>query len=279
MSRGKSGWAVGAVCLVAEMIASAQDMRYPLAVAVDSRGVIYVADLDLPGVWRFAEGKLSVYFQAQKTFRTPLNRVRCLAIDREGKLLAGDSATREVYRLQGDAAPQPLTNAGVGIPMCLAVAADGTIYASDLEIHRLVRFPAAGGEVEVVAEVPAVRGMAFDQEGRLWVASHGSDAILRFSPDFQHREVVVPGRVFQFSHHLTFADDGTAYVADGYAKTIWKVSGATPQPLHQGAPFKNPVGLTWSTQHGLLVADPHQKAVYRLPLGGNPEQLIPPLNP
>jgi sugar lactone lactonase YvrE len=267
---------VVAVCLLAGASLDAQDMQYPLDVAVDDHGTVYIADLDLPGVWRFAEGKLNLYFQGQKKFRTPLNRVRCLAIDREGKLLAGDSATREVYRLEGMAAPVPLTKGGVGIPMCLAVAADGTIYASDLEIHRIVRFPAAGGDVEIVAEVPAVRGMAFDKEGRLWVASHGPDAVLRFSTDFQTRETVVSGRPFQFSHHLAFAGNGVPYVADGYAKTIWKLAGAEPQIVHQGEPFKNPVGLAWSERFGLLVADPHQKAVFRLSADGKPERLIPP---
>jgi sugar lactone lactonase YvrE len=226
-------------------------------------------------VWKFADGKLSLYFQGSKKFRTPLNAVRCLAVDREGKLLAGDSSTREVYRFDDAGQPQPLTKGNVGIPMCLAVASDGAIYASDIEIQRIVKIPAAGGEPEIVTELPAVRGMAFDKEGRLWAANHGKDAVLRFSPDFKEREVVVPGRPFQFSHHLAFGNDGTAYVADGYAKTIWKLGTGEPQPLVKGDPLKNPVGLCWSEQHGVLVADPHQKAVYRVDAEGKLVQMIP----
>lgn len=255
-------------------LTAADDMQYPLAVVADKQGAVYVADRNLPGVWKFADGKLAIYFQGSKKFRTPLNAVRCLALDRDGKLLAGDSATREVYRFDDAAQPQPLTKGNVGIPMCLAVAADGAIYASDLEIQRIVKIPPAGGEPAIVAELPAVRGMAFDQDGRLWAARQDNGSVERFSKDFQQREVVVPPQ-FQFSHHLVFAGDGTPYVVDGYAKTVWKLAGDKPQPLLQGEPLKNPVGLAWSETHGLLVADPHQKAVYRVSADGKAERLIP----
>ena len=117
--------------------ANAQDapteFDYPLAVTETADGIVYVADRNLPGIWKVEDGKKSIYFQGSKKFRTPLNAVRCLAIDHEGKLLAGDSSTREVYRFDDDAKPQPLTEGWIGIPMALAVAPDGTIYTADLE--------------------------------------------------------------------------------------------------------------------------------------------------
>jgi sugar lactone lactonase YvrE len=272
---GSARWfiAILAAAWIAPAFA-ADGLQYPLAVIADAKGTVYVADRDLPGVWKFADGQLTIYFQGSKKFRTPLNAVRCLALDKDGKLLAGDSATREVYRFDDAAQPQPLTKGNVGIPMCLAVAVDGAIYASDLEIQHLVKIPAGGGEPALVAAVPAVRGMAFDKEGRLWAARQDNGSVVRFSADFQQQEVVAPPQ-FQFSHHLVFSGDGTAYVADGYAKTIWKLAGTQLQPLLQGDPLKNPVGLAWSEPHGLLVADPHQKAVYRVSADGKAERLIP----
>src|SRR5258708_6066589 len=92
------------VVLVAAMIASwkqrvfAAELDYPLAIAASDAGEIYLADRNLPGVWRVKEGELTLFFEASKKLKTPLNAVRCLALDQNGKLLAGDSATREVYR-------------------------------------------------------------------------------------------------------------------------------------------------------------------------------------
>jgi len=254
--------------LLGSVARAADGMQYPLAAAVTPDGTIYVADRDLPGVWKFAENKWSIYFQGSKKFRTPLNAVRCLAIDHEGKLLAGDSATREIYRFGADNQPVPLTEGNVGIPMSMAVAKDGTIFAGDIEIQRVVKIPAAGGKPEIIAEVTAPRGMAMDADGKLWVVSHGKNSVLRMSQDGKTTDVVTEGRPFQFQHHIVLGKEGEAYVADGYAKTIWKIKpGEKPEAFYAGDPLKNPVGLTWWNDV-MLIVDPHQKSVYkRLPDG------------
>ena len=159
--------------------------------------------------------------------------------------------------------------------MTLAVAADGSILASDIEIQRIVKVPAAGGEPEIVAELAAVRGMALDKENRLWAVCHGKDAVLRFSPDFKEQEVIVSGRPFQFSHHLVFDGMGTPFVIDGYAKTLWKIDGKEAKSVAAGDPWKNPVGLAWSEPTGLIVADPKLKAVYSVSADGKITQIIP----
>jgi len=265
-------WLLGSLLLVS--VASAEEgMKYPLAAAVGADGVVYVADRDLPGVWKFADNKWSIYFQGSKKFRTPLNAVRCLAIDHQGKLLAGDSATREIYRFDDAGQPQPLTKGNVGIPMALAVAKDGTIYASDIEIQRIVKIPAEGGEPSEVAELAATRGLAIDAEGRLIAVCHGKNAVVRLSADGKEREVLVEGRPFQFSHHVVLGPNGEAYIADGYAKTIWKVEGkVAPVALIAGEPLKNPVGLAWRGTD-LLIVDPHVKAVLRRTAEGKLEVL------
>ena len=196
------------MCGFNHRIHAADGMLYPLAAAVAADGTIYIADRELPGIWKFSDGKWSIYFQGSKKFRTPLNAVRCLAIDHQGKLLAGDSSTREIYRFDEANQPQPLTKGGVGIPMSLAVAKDGSIYAGDIEIQRIVKIPAEGGTPEIIAEVTAPRGLAIDDEGRLWVVSHGQNAVIRLSPDGKQRDVITEGRPFQFQHHIVLGQAG-----------------------------------------------------------------------
>ena len=90
------------------------ELKYPIAVATAANGDIYIADRQLPGIWRLRDGTTTVYYQAKKKFGTPLNAVRCLAIDGDGKLLAGDSATRDVYRFNAEGEePTALQPAGL----------------------------------------------------------------------------------------------------------------------------------------------------------------------
>jgi len=236
-------------------VAPAAEMQYPLAVAAAVNGPIYVADRNLPGVWKVADGKLELFFEGSKKFRTPLNAVRCLAIDAKGRLVAGDSSTREIYRFNADGKPEPLSKAGIGIPMAIAFNSQGEIFVCDLEIHRIVKVPEAGGEPTIVAEIPAPRGIAIDPQDRIWVVSHGKNQIVRILPDGMV-ETVVEGQPFQFPHTLVLDQDLNAYLCDNYAKAVWKVgTDRKPVKLVEGEPLKGPVGIALQGDH-LLIADP-----------------------
>lgn len=262
-------WVVLTSAIVAE-----DGMQYPLAAAVGADGVVYVADRDLPGVWKYADEQWSVYFRGSKQFRTPLNAVRCLAIDRQGQLLAGDSATRDIYRFDDTARPVSLTNSRVGIPMAIAVGADGTIFVSDIEIRRIVKIPEAGGEPTEVVELPATRGLGIDPEGYLIAVCHGSNSVFRISADGKDQTVLIEGRPFRFSHHIAIGPGGEFYIADGYARTIWKIEGETPPvALISGEPLRNPVGLAMSGED-LLIVDPLLRAVLKRTPDGNLVKLV-----
>lgn len=254
-------------CLSGARQVCAEELGYPLAVAAGPTGSIYLADRNLPGIWKVDGNKLSLYFQASKKFRTPLNAVRCLTLDLQGKLLAGDSATRDVYRFDDQGQPVALTKGQIGIPMSIVVTKAGELIVADLELHLLWRVPAEGGKPEKLAAVPAPRGLAIDAQDRIWVVSHGADHVVRVTLDGKV-ETVVKGTPFQFAHQIALDDDGHAFITDGYAKAVWKVSpGAEPQPLVKDAPLVNPVGIVRRDQ-GFLVVDPRAKALFQLDSAG-----------
>ena len=262
---------LSAICLTLVVITvastAAGQMQYPLAVAAAEDGTIYVADRHLPGIWKIADGKESLFFEGSKKYRTPLNAVRCLAFDQNGALLVGDSATREVYRMSASGEPTPLTDGGIGMPMSIAVNSKGELLVADLELHRIWKVAAKGGKPELLAEVTAPRGVYVDQEDNLWVVSHGKDQLLRID-SAGSVETVVQGRPFKFPHHLVLSPDKTVFIADGYATAIWKVPpGGKPEKLVSGEPLANPVGLAWR-DGTLLVADPKVKAVFEVTLDG-----------
>ena len=245
---------------------AATEFQYPLAVVARPDGVVFVADLNLPGIWKVENGQKSIYFQASKKFRTPLNRIRCLAIDHQGKLLAGDSATREVFRFDDAGQPQPLTKGWIGIPMAIAVAPDGTIYTADLELHRIWKMPAEGSESPTeFAVINSPRGLTLDADGNLWVLSTSSKdgQIQKVSPDGKV-ESLIKDHPFNLPHNIVRMDDGTFFVTDNYEHCVWHVSAdGKSEKFVVGSPLDRPVGLCRNGA-GLLVADPHIKTIFSL---------------
>ncbi len=244
------------------------EFQYPLAVVGNSSGVIFVADRNLPGIWKVENGQKSVYFQGSKKFRTPLNAVRCLAIDHQGKLLAGDSATREVYRFDDTAQPQPLTKGWIGIPMAIAVAPEGTIYTADLELHRIWKMPPEGSEMPTeFAVINSPRGLTLDPDGNLWVLSTSSKdgQIQKVTPD-GHVEPWIKDHPFNLPHNIVRMDDGTFFVTDNYEHAVWKVSAdGKPEKFVSGPPLDRPVGICRNGEN-LLIADPHIRTIFTLAL-------------
>ncbi len=277
--------------LVADVSPLVAQMQYPLAVVGTEKGPLYVADRKLPGIWKIIDGKAEIYFQASKKFRTPLNAVRCLTFDKDGKLLAGDSATRDVYRFDDRAQPRPLTggkigipitsgmiakmvkgeeplhHGKIGIPMSIAVDGEGVLFIADLETQRIWKVPAKGGEPEEFAILAGVRGLAFDSKGNLIVVTNLSDSVKRISPDGKI-EVLVKGRPFEFPHQVAVGENDELYIADNYAGCIWKVPpGEKPVKFAQGKRLEKPVGIARIGKI-LYVADPHARQVFSLDAEG-----------
>ncbi len=237
---------------------------YPLAVAVDGDAV-YTVDLDLPGVWKSGGGddpKTELYVAGSKLLRKPLNRPRCIVVHPEAGILVGDSATREVYHIAtAGGEPQGLTGGKIGIPMALAIGADGkTLYVGDAEKRATLKLPIEGGEPELVARVNA-RGLAFDDDGLLWAVTPDDAAVVRIDVESGDVENIVTGRPFQYPNGLARAGDH-GYVTDGYAHAIWKFTAdGKTEKWHVGEPLVGPVGIA-VTDSSILVADPKQKQVY-----------------
>ncbi|WP_404308534.1 NHL repeat-containing protein [Neorhodopirellula lusitana] len=237
---------------------------YPLAVALDGKDV-FAVDLNLPGVWKAGE-TTELFSRGSRFLRKPMNRPRCIVMHPDGGILVGDSATREVYRIESaNAEPQPLTEGYIGIPMALAIdAANEWLYVGDAEKRATFRLPIGGGKPELVARVNA-RGLAFDPDGNLWAVTPDDAAVVQIDVESKEVKHIVTGRPFQYPNGLTWSGDH-GYVTDGYGKAIWKVNAdGTTEKWHEGDPLVGPVGIALG-EGSLLVADPKQKQVYEFDL-------------
>lgn len=254
------------VCLFSCPLFAQDQWQYVLDAAVGADGTYFVADRKLPGIWKLKDGTNSALVKAAKQFRTPLNAVRCVTVAADGKLYAGDTATREIYLVSETGEAKPLTNGTIGIPMAIAIAGE-TIYANDLELQRIWKFPAAGLPITQqpteFAVIAGCRGLYVDDKGFIWALSSLKPQLRKYSGDGKF-EVVVDDLVFEFPHQVTVTPDGTAYVTDGYAKAIWKIPpGGKPEKWVSGEPFVNPIGIR---QQGdkLIICDSRANALFQV---------------
>lgn len=275
--------------------ARAEDWKYPLAVAAGDDGTIYIADRHLPGLWTLKDGRSEVFIRASKRFRTPLNAVRCVCLGRDGVLYAGDSASRDVFRVDADGSLTQLTaarpalersrlsddlpftpeNLGrIGIPMAIALNSRGDVFVTDTELQRVWRIPVSTRTPEEFLVVSGPRGIAVDSMDRVWVLSLQAPQLQRITPDRQVA-TIVSGRVFEFPHQIALRDDGLALVSDGYARAIWTVSPeGQVEKWISGDPLVNPVGIAFQGQH-LLIVDPRAKALFSAAPDGTLSRIYP----
>ncbi len=261
------------VFLVSTNGTRASELLYPLDVTVSNKD-LYIVDRNVPAIWKVTDGKLSYFFKGSKEFRTPMNAVRCITTDTKGRLIAGDSSTREIYRFNQNGQPKPLTNGNILIPLGIVDDGKGNLFVTDLQLGRIWKVPADGGNPTEFAVVNAPRGITIDVDGNLLVVSSGTKSqLVRISPSGQI-DVVIQGRPFQFPHDIVIDKKNIAYISDGYGKAIWKVdSSGKIEKWLSGKPFVNPVGLAWQGDN-LLIADPRAKMVFQ----ANPKGELQPLN-
>jgi hypothetical protein len=254
-------------CTFSVLSLPAAEPNYLLSVAAGPEETIFLADRNLPGVWRLRDGKLTIFHEASKKFRTPLNAIRCLAIDRQGRLLAGDSATRDIYRFDADGKPTPLTAGKIGIPMSIAALSNGELLVADLELQRIVRVPSEGGEPKEFAQVAAPRSLFVDADDQVWCVSQGANALLQIDSAGKAKPVV-EGRPWEFPSSVVVDKQGTAFVCDTYGKSIWKVEKEqSPQKWVAGEPLVSPVSLALRGDD-ILVVDPRAKGVFSIDPAG-----------
>ncbi len=251
-------------------------VTYPRAVALSGED-LFVVDLDLPGIWKVSGEKRELYSMGTKLLRKPMNRPWSVVSHPGGGILVGDSATREVYAIESAGAKaKPLTNGHIGIPMALAVSADGkTIYVGDAEKRAVLSIPidgvpldddgkiVKGKEPKFVARVNA-RALSFDEDGGLWAITPDAAAVQKIDVSVDDPEksfkTVVGDRPYQFPNGLVWVGDH-GYVTDGYGKSIWKFTAdGKTEKWYEGDALGGPVGIT-ANDKSVFVADPKKKQI------------------
>ncbi len=248
-----------------------ETLLYPVDVAVDPEGAVFVADHEAHALLKLEGGSFKIVAKGQGLPRTPLYGIRHIARAKDGKWVASDPATMKLYTIDGAGKIEAIADDERFVtPWGIAVEPSGDILAVDRVTHRLRRVK-AGGKVEDVVDVRAPRAILFDKDGAIVVLT--DKTLVRVSGNSTSPIVATPP--FEFPHDAVLHPNGSFYVTDGYARAVWQVSpDGKVTALVKGEPLKSPQGIAVDREGNLLVADAHAKAIFRITPKGEVAPLV-----
>lgn len=254
-----------ALCWTATLSTSADELAYPVDVAVDSQGVVFVADHEAHALLKLENGAFRVLAKGPGLPRTPIYGIRHIAPAKDGRWIASDPATMKLYTIDAAGKIEPVPDDDRFVtPWGIAVEPSGDILAVDRVTHRLRRVK-AGGKVEDVADIRAPRAILFDKAGAIVVLT--DKTLLKVTGG--ETTPIVNTTPFEFPHDAVLHENGSYYVTDGYAQAVWQIApDGKVSALVQGDPLKSPQGLALDGKGNFLVADARAKAIFQITLKG-----------
>src|SRR5690606_13504049 len=115
---------------------------------------------------------------------------------------------------------------------------DGTIYVSDMKYQAIFKIGEDRKPVKV-ADVPAPRGIALDQDGSLVVVSNSPSQLKKVNLESGEVSDIVSARPFSFPMSVCVRPDGKYVVTDNYSKALWLVDRqGKASKLVEGEPLK-----------------------------------------
>ena len=186
-----------------------------LGLAFDAHGALFVCDVKHGAVFKLSGDRLERFAEG---FRNP----NALAFDGAGNVFVSESHAQGepgpgLFRFAPDGSGGLWHDEPLHFANGLALAPDGSaLYVAETWAHAIVRVPTNGtGTREVVAQLDGVLpdGLAFDAEGRLYVACYEPSQILRIDPDGSVNTVVHDETAHLLCHPTNVAFLGTELIA------------------------------------------------------------------
>jgi sugar lactone lactonase YvrE len=265
MKSGASMSLSSVLVFLAAVSVHAASFHYPVDLAVNRKGQIFVTDPEAHSVFAISEDKtVSLLAQGKPDYRAPLFRVRGIALDKQDQVIVADGGSSEVYRITPDGKAMPLASGKLDRPEDVDVDSRGDLIVADHGGQAIYRI-SKEGSVQRIAQVENPLSVAVDKDNGIIVISNRG--LVKVSPAGRV-EAITRKNAFEYPNSVVINPAGEYIVSDGYAKTLWKVQkDGNFTALVKGDPLKNPNGLAIDNKGDILIADPHAKAIFRVSAG------------
>jgi DNA-binding beta-propeller fold protein YncE len=262
-------------------------MAQPAGITADAAGNIWVADSRNNRVQKYdAQGNLVATLGRSGGATASFNEPWSVAVDAEGFVYVTDTWNHRVQKFSPGLEPvatwgQPAGQPNPGLldlfgPRDVVLAPDGTLWVTDTGNKRLLHFSKDGEPIEAFGRDGSALGrfnepvgLAFDAQGRLYVADAWNGRIQRFDAGFASPVAFPTG----WSSQEITAKPYIAVLADGRilatdpAKAVILLLRADGQPAGVWRPESNsqPLGIVALMDGGFAFTDARRNEVQIVP--------------